>query len=98
MYCVWCTNEAADNYNPTANNEDGSCIISLQEFTTCESGEVGVFVSMQYTDINLPAGEASWDIQDGDGNVLEDLDYLPIASNIIYTSNEICLPGGVLYI
>ena len=37
-----------------------------QEFTTCESGEVGVFVSMQYTDINIPAGEVSWDIQDVD--------------------------------
>ena len=33
---------------------------------------------MEYTDVNIPAGEVSWDIQDGDGNVLEDLDYLPM--------------------
>ena len=76
-----------------------SCSSFAQEFTTCESGEVGVFVSMEYTDVNVPAGQVSWDIQDGDGNVLEDLDYLPIASNFIYTSDEICLPeGGDLYI
>ena len=61
---------------------------------TCESGEVGVFISMEYTDVNVPAGQVSWDIQDGDGNVLEDLNYLPIASNFIYTSDEICLPEG----
>ena len=74
-----------------------SCSSFAQEFTTCESGEVGVFVSLQYTDVNIPAGEVSWDIQDGDGNILEDLDYLPIASNIIYSSNEICLPEGEIY-
>ena len=69
-----------------------------QEFTTCESGEVGVFVSMQYTDLNFPVGEVSWDIQDVDGNVLADLDYLPIASNIIYPyPEEICLPEGEIY-
>ena len=74
-----------------------SCSSFAQEFTTCESGEVGVFVSMEYTDVNVPAGQVSWDIQDGDGNVLEDLDYLPIASNFIYTSDEICLPEGEIY-
>ena len=37
-----------------------SCASVAQEFTTCESGEVGVFVSMQYTDVNVPAGEVSW--------------------------------------
>ena len=85
------------NYASEANIDNGSCIISLQEFTTCESGEVGVFVSMEYTDVNIPAGQVSWDIQDVDGNVLEDLDYLPIASNFIYTSDEICLPEGEIY-
>ena len=74
-----------------------SCSSFAQEFTTCESGEVGVYVSMEYTDVNVPAGQVSWDIQDGDGNVLEDLDYLPIASNFIYTSDEICLPEGEIY-
>ena len=68
-----------------------------QEFTTCESGEVGVFVSMQYTDVNIPAGEVSWDIQDSNGDTLQDFDYLPIGSNFLYESDEICLPEGEIY-
>ena len=74
-----------------------SCSSLAQEFTTCESGEVGVFVSMQYTDLNFPNGQVSWDIQDVDGNILADLEYLPIASNILWTSDEICLPEGEIY-
>ena len=74
-----------------------TCPILAQDFTSCESGEVGVFVSLQYTDVNIPAGEVSWDIQDSDGNILEDFNYLPIASNFIFTSDEICLPEGEIY-
>ena len=40
-----------------------SCSSFAQEFSTCESGEVGVFVSMQYTQL-FSSGEVSWDIQD----------------------------------
>lgn len=71
--------------------------VSAQESTSCSSGELGVFVSVLYTQLNFPAGEVSWDIQDNEGEVLADFNYLPIAANVTYTSEEICLPQGETY-
>ena len=95
-----CTDYYAVNFDPNATIEDGSCLYSSSNdsYSSCESGEVGLFVSLLYTDINVPPGEISWDIQDSEGNILEDFDYLPIASGFIYTSDEICLPEGEMYV
>ena len=71
-----------------------SCILFkfCPEFTTCESGEVGVFASMEYTDVNVPAGQVSWDIQDVDGNVLEDqIIFQLLLISFIHLMKFVCL-------
>tara|TARA_B100001093_G_C26860465_1_gene1029920 strand:+ start:12745 stop:16266 length:3522 start_codon:yes stop_codon:yes gene_type:complete len=73
-----------------------SCSSLAQEFSSCESGEVGVFVSMQYTEL-FSTGEVSWDIQDSNGDTLEDFEYSMIGANFLYESDEICLPEGEIY-
>ena len=43
-------------------------IVQAQSTTSCAEGEVGVVVSLSFTQV-FPVGEVTWDIQDADGNI-----------------------------
>lgn len=67
-----------------------------QNDTNCSDGELGVVVSLYFTQ-NGPAGEVTWDIQDGEGNVLANNPFAYVA-NFEYTSSEVCLQQGETYV
>ena len=60
-----------------------------QNDMNCSDGELGVVVSLYFTQ-NGPAGDVTWDIQDGEGNVLANNPFAYVA-NFEYTSSEVCL-------
>ena len=66
-----------------------------QEVTTCSDGEVGVVVSLSFTQV-FPAGQVTWDIQDADGNVYATNPFT-YAANFVYNSTEVCLQQGETY-
>ena len=70
-------------------------IVQAQETTSCAEGEVGVVVSLSFTQA-IPLGEVTWDIQDADGNIYATNPFT-YAANFIYTSDEVCLPEGGTY-
>lgn len=60
--------------------------------TSCADGEVGVFVSFEFTEV-MAVNENEWNIQDADGNILA-TSSPNLAANFIHTSEEVCLPEG----
>jgi hypothetical protein len=94
-----CTNDQFIEYTEIANTDDGSCYIyinSSQNGNSCAFGEVGVTVSLSFSQIT-PAGQHTWDIQDTNGNVYATNPFT-YAANFVYTSDEVCLQEGGAYI
>lgn len=69
--------------------------VSAQDVTSCAAGEVGVVVSLSFTQV-VPVGQVTWDIQDADGNVYATNPFT-YAANFVYTSTEVCLQEGETY-
>jgi gliding motility-associated-like protein len=69
-------------------------ILCAQITTSCQEGEVGVVVSLLYTQTG--PNQVSWDIQDNNGVVLGQSPFA-YAANFLYVSDEICLPEGESY-
>lgn len=57
-----CMDPAADNFNPAANNDDGSCVFA----PSCENGNP---LSIQFTSGSFP-NECSYAITDANGNIV----------------------------
>jgi len=70
-------------------------IVQAQSATSCDEGEVGVVVSLSFTQV-VPVGEVTWDIQDADGNIYGTNPFT-YAANFVYTSDEVCVPEGGTY-
>ena len=70
-------------------------IVQAQSTTSCAEGEVGVVVSLSFTQV-FPVGEVTWDIQDADGNIYGTNPFT-YAANFVYTSDEVCVPEGGTY-
>ena len=66
-----------------------------QDVTSCADGEVGVVVSLSFTQV-VPAGQVTWDIQDADG-VIYATNPFTYAANFVYNSTEVCLQQGETY-
>mgnify|MGYP001260347862 CR=1 FL=1 len=66
-----------------------------QDGTSCSAGEVGVVVSLSFTQV-VPAGQVSWDIQDAAGNVFATNPFT-YAANFVYNSTEVCLLSAETY-
>ena len=78
-----------------------SCVVfsTLTSFaqneTTCADGELGVVVSLYFTQV-FPAGQVNWDLQDAENNVLASNTFL-LSANFEHTSTEVCLQQGETY-
>lgn len=66
-----------------------------QDGTICSDGEVGVVVSLSFTQV-VPVGQVTWDIQDAGGNVYATNPFT-YAANFVYNSTEVCLQEGGTY-
>ena len=69
--------------------------LRAQITSSCYDGEVGVVVSLLYTQFG--PNEVSWDIQDIEGNILAQSPFA-YAANFLYVSDEVCLPEGETYV
>lgn len=63
--------------------------------TSCADGEVGVFVSFEFTEV-MALNENEWNIQDADGNILA-TSSPNLAANFVHTSQEVCLAEGTTF-
>ena len=69
--------------------------LRAQNSSSCQDSEVGVIVSLLYTQFG--PNEVSWDIQDVEGVILAQSPFA-YAANFLYESDEVCLPEGELYL
>jgi gliding motility-associated-like protein len=69
--------------------------LGAQNSSSCQDSEVGVIVSLLYTQFG--PNEVSWDIQDVEGVILAQSPFA-YAANFLYESDEVCLPEGELYL
>ncbi len=75
-----CMDPFADNYDPTANNDDGSCTYSCDQVTFTFSTDCW-------------GGESSWVLRDDQDNILAEVATNDLSSQTVYT-NDFCLPAG----
>jgi gliding motility-associated-like protein len=73
----------------------GAFTVFAQDGTTCSDGEVGVVVSLSFTQV-VPAGQVTWDIQDAAGTIYATNPFT-YAANFVYNSTEVCLLEGETY-